>query len=327
MMPLLVAMKRKKALYLSILILIFLIAAPAFLSGYWVRTFTDIFMFAVLAASWNLIAGYCGYPAFGNVVFFGLGAYTTGILMTKVQMSFFFAVAAGGILSILLAILLGLPLLRLRGHYFAIATLGVNEALREVVINLTDLTGGGYGISLPILPGKVEVVLAFFYFIMLGLMAALVILTQIISQRRFGFACRAIRADEDAAAVAGIDTRKYKILAWSLSALFTGLAGGVYAVWITYIDPVSVFDMSIAIKFCIMVLLGGAGTVLGPIIGAFILEIISLVVWTKFLVLHAAILGFIIILVVIFLPRGFMQFVKGKMTMAAILLNIKENRL
>lgn len=327
MMPLLVAMKRKKALYLSILILFFLIAAPAFLSGYWVRTFTDIFMFAVLAASWNLIAGYCGYPAFGNVVFFGLGAYTTGILMTKVQMSFFFAVAAGGILSILLAILLGLPLLRLRGHYFAIATLGVNEAVREVVINLTDLTGGGYGISLPILPGKVEGVLAFFYFIMLGLMVALVILTQIISQRRFGFACRAIRADEDAAAVAGIDTRRYKILAWSLSALFTGLAGGVYAVWITYIDPVSVFDMSIAVKFCIMVLLGGAGTVFGPIIGAFILEIISLVVWTKFLVLHAAILGFIIILVVIFMPRGFMQFVKGKMTMTAILLNIKENRL
>lgn len=326
-MPLLIAMKRKRAFYLSILILIFLIAAPAFLSGYWVRTFTDIFMFAVLAASWNLIAGYCGYPAFGNVVFFGLGAYTTGILMTKLQMSFFFGVAAGGILSILLAILLGLPLLRLRGHYFAIATLGVNEALREVVINLTDLTGGGYGISLPILPGKVEEVLAFFYFIMLGLMVALIILTQIISQRRFGFAFRAIRADEDAAAVAGIDTRKYKILAWSLSALFTGLAGGVYALWITYIDPVSVFDMSIAIKFCIMVLLGGAGTVFGPIIGAFILEIISLVVWTKFLVLHAAILGFIIILVVIFMPRGFMQFVKGKMTMTAILLNIKENRL
>ncbi len=321
------ALNGKRGFLLSIFLLLLLLAAPALLSGYWVRTFTDIFMFAVLAASWNLIAGYCGYPAFGNVVFFGLGAYTTGILMTKMQMSFLLAVAAGGILSILLAVLLGLPLLRLKGHYFAIATLGVNEALREVVTNLTDLTGGGYGISLPILPGKVEVVLAFFYFLMLGLMLALILLTHIISRRRFGFACRAIRADEDAAAVAGIDTRKYKILAWSLSALFTGLAGGVYAVWITYIDPVSVFDMGIAVKFCIMVLLGGAGTVWGPIIGAFILEIVSLVVWTKFLVLHAAILGFIIILVVIFMPRGFMQFIKGKMTMTAILLNIKENRL
>jgi branched-chain amino acid transport system permease protein len=319
--------KRKKEIYISIIALAFLVVAPTFLTGYWVRSLTDIFMFAILAASWNLIAGYCGYPAFGNVVFFGFGAYTAGVLMTKVHFSFFLGVATGGIFSVLLAMILGLPLLRLKGHYFAIATLGVNEALREVIINLTNLTGGGYGISLPILPGKVEMILAFFYFLMLGLLVAIIVLTQIISKNRFGFAFRAIRADEDAAAVSGIDTTKYKILAWSLSALFTGLTGGVYAAWMTYIDPISVFDMSIAIKFCIMVLLGGAGTVFGPIIGAFILEIVSLLVWTKFIVLHAAILGFIIILVVIFMPRGFMQFVKGRLTMTAILLNIKENRI
>ncbi len=305
----------------------FLVAAPALLTGYWIRTLTDIFMFAILAASWNLIAGYCGYPAFGNVVFFGLGAYTTGILMTKLQFSLLSAVASGGILAVVLAVLLGFPLLRLKGHYFAIATLGVNEALREVVINLTDLTGGGYGITLPILPGKVEFILALFYFLMLGLLAAVILLTQFISQSRFGFGCRAIRADEDAAAVLGIHTTKYKIIAWSLSALFTGLAGGLYAAWMTYIDPVSVFDMSIAVKFCIMVLLGGAGTVWGPVIGAFILEMISVMVWSKFVILHAAILGFIIILVVILMPRGFMQFIRGRLSMAVLLANIKENRI
>ena len=319
--------ERRRAACISITALIFLIVAPTFLTGYWIRTLTDIFMFAILATSWNLIAGYCGYAAFGNVVFFGLGAYTTGILMTKVHMSFFLGVAAGGILSVLLAIILGFPLLRLKGHYFAIATLGVNEALREIVINLTNLTGGGYGISLPILPGKVHIILAFFYFLMLGLLVAAVILTQIISKKRLGFAFRAIRADEEAASLSGINTRMYKIIAWSLSALFTGLAGGVYAVWITYIDPVSVFDMSIAIKFCIMVLLGGAGTVFGPVIGAFILEIISILVWSKFAVLHAAILGFIIILVVILMPRGFMQFIKGRLSMAALLAHVKENRI
>jgi len=316
---------KKKALLL--VLCAFLVAAPALLTGYWIRTLTDIFMFAILAASWNLIAGYCGYPAFGNVVFFGLGAYTTGILMTKLQFSLLSAVASGGILAVVLAVLLGFPLLRLKGHYFAIATLGVNEALREVVINLTDLTGGGYGITLPILPGKVEFILALFYFLMLGLLAAVILLTQFISQSRFGFGCRAIRADEDAAAVLGIHTTKYKIIAWSLSALFTGLAGGLYAAWMTYIDPVSVFDMSIAVKFCIMVLLGGAGTVWGPVIGAFILEMISVMVWSKFVILHAAILGFIIILVVILMPRGFMQFIRGRLSMAVLLANIKENRI
>lgn len=316
---------KKRALLL--ILCAFLVAAPALLTGYWIRTLTDIFMFAILAASWNLIAGYCGYPAFGNVVFFGLGAYATGILMTKVQFSLFAAVAAGGILAVVLAVLLGFPLLRLKGHYFAIATLGVNEALREVVTNLTDLTGGGYGITLPILPGKVEFILASFYFLMLGLLVAVILLTQFISQSRFGFGCRAIRADEDAAAVVGIHTTKYKVIAWSLSALFTGLAGGVYAAWMTYIDPVSVFDMSISVKFCIMVLLGGAGTVWGPVIGALILEMISVLVWSKFVVFHAAILGFIIILVVILIPRGFMQFIRGRLSMAVLLANVKENRI
>lgn len=316
---------KKKALLL--ILCAFLVAAPALLTGYWIRTLTDIFMFAVLAASWNLIAGYCGYPAFGNVVFFGLGAYATGILMTKGQLSLLWAVAAGGVLAVVLAVLLGWPLLRLKGHYFAIATLGVNEALREIVINLTDLTGGGYGISLPVLPGKVKLILALFYFLMLGLLAAVILLTQLISQSRFGFGCRAIRADEDAAAVLGIHTTKYKIIAWSLSALFTGLAGGIYAAWMTYIDPASVFDMSISIKFCIMVLLGGAGTVWGPILGAFILEVISVLVWSKFVILHAAVLGFIIILVVILMPRGFMQFMRGRLSMAVLLANIKENRI
>jgi branched-chain amino acid transport system permease protein len=317
---------RRKSLYLLPIILILLVIAPFFLTGYWVRTFTDIFMFAILASAWNLIAGFCGYPAFGNVVFFGIGAYTTGILMTKLQVPLFPAVITGGILSIVLAILLGFPLLRLRGHYFAIATLGVNEALREVVTNLTDLTGGGYGISVPIIPGKVEAVLAFFYFIMLGLLVVIIIVSQIILRSRFGFACRAIRSDEDAAAVTGINTTMYKISAWSVSAFFTGIVGGVYAAWMSYIDPGSVFDMAIAIKFCIMVLLGGAGTVFGPVFGAIILEAVALVVWTKFLVLHAAVLGFIIMLVVIFMPRGFMQFVKGRLSMPALLANIRENK-
>jgi branched-chain amino acid transport system permease protein len=316
---------KKKALLLALCA--FLVAAPSLLSGYWIRTLTDIFMFAILAASWNLIAGYCGYPAFGNVVFFGLGAYGTGIFMTKAQLSLLWAVAAGGVLAVILAVLLGFPLLRLKGHYFAIATLGVNEALREIVTNLTDLTGGGYGITLPILPGKVGFILALFYFLMLGLLAAVILLTRIISESRFGFGCRAIRADEDAAAVLGIHTTKYKITAWSLSALFTGLAGGLYAAWMTYIDPVSVFDMSISVKFCIMVLLGGAGTVWGPVMGALILEGISVLIWSEFIVLHAAILGFIIILVVILMPRGFMQFIRGRLSMAVLLANIRENRI
>ena len=251
---------------------ILLAFCPFFLNLYWLRNLTNIFMFAVLAQAINIIAGYTGYPAFGNVVFFGLGAYSTGVCMVRFQTHFLTSILIGIVVCLLFTLIFGIPILRLKGHYFAIATLGLNEATRAIVDNLSDLTGGGMGLSLPLPPGDVEVNARFFYFMMYGTMVLSIIATYVLSKSRFGYACRSIRSDEDGAESMGINTTKYKTMAWMISAAFTGIAGSVYAYWMSYIEPAAVFDMTIAIKSFVMFLLGGAGTVLGPILGSFLFE-------------------------------------------------------
>jgi len=278
--------------------------APGVLGHYWLRVMTHVFMLAILAEGTNVIVGFCGYPAFGNVVFFGVGAYAAGISMTRMALSFPVALAAAAGAALAYALILGWPLLRLRGHYFAIATLGVNEGTRQVIDNLYDLTGGASGLTLPIMQASVDEIYHFFYYIMLGVLVAAVVFSMWLSRSRFGYGLRAIRHDEDAAAVMGVNTTWFKMTAWAASAVFVGLAGGVYAYWNSYIEPVDVFDITIAVRFFIMILLGGAGTVFGPILGAFLLELTSEVLWSKFLTYHTALLGLIIVLVVVFLPRG-----------------------
>jgi branched-chain amino acid transport system permease protein len=306
---------------------LFLLLAPLFLSGYWVRLLTSIFMYAVMAEGWNIIAGYCGYPSFGNVVFFGLGAYTTCILMVELKMPFAVGLLAGAAVSSLYAMILGLPILRLRGHYFAVATLGLAEATRELVTNLENITKGTEGISMPIIPGSVEKIYSAFYYGMLGLMIVTILFTLWMSRHRIGYAFRAIRSDEDGARVMGINPTWYKTLAWTASAFFTGLAGGIYAYWTAFINPEGVFNVAITVKMLIMTFLGGPGTVLGPIFGAFIFEFLSELVWSHFVNVHAAFLGVIIILVVVFMPGGFMRLVEKRFSWRSIMTSLKESRI
>lgn len=310
-------MKRPFFLQRSFLIicglLILTAIVPFVVSGFWVRLLTYIFMFSVLASALNIIAGFTGYAAFGNMIFFGLGAYTTAVLMTKVHLPFPIALAGAAVVSLLLCLLLGLILLRLKGHYFALATLGAAEAMRQVVDNLTALTGGGQGITLPSLVGSPFVVNTAFYFMMLALLICILLVVSRLAKNRLGYAFKAIRANEDAAAVMGIDTTRYKIISWCLSALFTGLAGSIFAYWFSYIDPGTVFDVMWVVKMFVIILIGGTGTVWGPVIGAFILETISELVWSQFINLHLGILGIIIIVVVLFMPNGLLSLVsKGK---------------
>ena len=170
------------------------------------RTVAGVFMFVALAQGWNLIGGFAGYPSFGQVVFFGLGGYTTAILMAKSGVAFWVALPAAAVVGVVFAILVGLPVLRLRGHYFAIATLGVAEGMREVVVNLDGLTGGNSGITVPAVgadaatsyPGNTGF---YFYFLALALFATAVV--WLVARSRFGYGLRAIAQDEDAAAAAG----------------------------------------------------------------------------------------------------------------------------
>ena len=195
------------------------------------RTLASVFMFVTLAQGWNLIGGFAGYPSFGNVVFFGLGGYTTAVLMAKAGAGFWITVPAAAAVGLGFAVLMGIPILRLKGHYFAIATLGVAEGMREVVINLDGLTGGNKGITVPAVgteattsyPGNTG-----FYFYFLTLAVATVFMVWMVSRSRFGYALRAISQDEDAAAAAGINTTRAKIAAFALSGMVTALAGAIF---------------------------------------------------------------------------------------------------
>lgn len=303
-----------------------LAVGPWVASGYWVRVLSGIFMFGALAQSLNFMAGFTGYADFGNVVFFGVGAYVTATLMLKADLPVLLAVPAGSLVAALLASLLGLPLLRLRGHYFAIATIGVLEAAREITSNVAFF-GGGMGITLPVFAESPEAFYRVIYHVLLAVLVAHTAIAWWLGRSRFGYALRTIKADEEAAAVMGIHTARYKTLVWALSASCTATVGGIYAYWLKYIEPPFVFDILISVKYWIMMLLGGAGTVLGPVAGAFLLELLSVFIWGQFLRGHMLILGVAIVLVVLFMPGGFIELARQRFSLAAVVDNLRRNRI
>ena len=283
------------------------IAAPAFVDFYWLRILTSIWMFVAVAQSINIMAGFLGYPAFGNVVFFGLGSYGTAVAITKFQWPVVAALATGIALCAIVVLIVGPPILRLRGHYFAIATLGLNETIKAIISNLTGLTGGGLGLSLPLPGDPLAVSARNFYWMFFGLSLMATLVALFLRRARFGYACRAILANEEGAESMGINTTFYKTAAWLVSAAIAGLAGGLYALWVGYIDPPSVFDITIAVKGFVMFLIGGPGTVLGPVVGAFLVELAANLSWSYLLKYHLAILGIVIMAAAVLIPRQIPQ--------------------
>jgi branched-chain amino acid transport system permease protein len=296
---------------------------PMLLNLYWTRVLTNVFVFAVLAQSINVIAGFVGYPAFGNVVFFGLGAYGMGVAVVHLNASAIAGLLLGLALCGAAVVLTGPPLLRLRGHYFAIATLGLNEAIKAIVANLTDLTGGGKGLSLPLPEASVEETARQFYWSFLVLAILSILVAVALRSSRFGYACRAIRANEEGAVSLGINTTYYKTAAWLISALLAGSAGALYADWIGYIDPPSVFDMTLAVKSFVMFLLGGAGTIFGPAIGATLVELLATMTWSHLLQFHLGMLGIIIMIVAVLMPNGIQEFARAGAANMRLLLHRK----
>jgi len=294
---------KKVNIFLLIIGIIIFIFLPHFVSGYWVRVITTIFMYAVISQGINLMSGYMGYLPFGNAMFFGVGAYITAIGMSK-GLSFLAVLPLAALTAILVSILFGLPVLRLRGHYFAIATIGMSGALLSVVQNATEITGGAMGTTLPIIDKSPEVTYNYFYLAMLALMVITTLTIYLIIKSKFGFGIRSIKANEEAANSMGINTTYHKVIAWAISALFTSIAGALYAYWMSFIGPEEVFDVMIAVNTIVIMLIGGAGSILGPIIGAFVISLLSEVVWSTFLEYHLAVLGITIIIIVFFVPKG-----------------------
>ncbi len=299
------ALRRRWPVLLLALAVVLLALAPVWLNAYWMRVLSTIFMVAVVAQGINLMSGYTGYPAFGNVVFFGLGGYTTAVLMVKADLPFALAALAGTLGCTLLALALGPTLLRLKGHYFAIATLGLNEAVKELVANASPLTGGGMGLSLPLPAGGPMVNALRFYYLLFAAMLLATWLTWEFGRRQLGLGCQSIRDNEVKAEASGLHTTRYKTVAWMLSASMTGAVGAIQAWWLTYIDPPTMFDMALAVKAFAILLLGGAGTVLGPVAGAFFVELLANLTWSRLLNWHLGAMGLVIMGVILLFPDGF----------------------
>jgi branched-chain amino acid transport system permease protein len=276
-----------------------------------VRTVTTIYMFVGLASAWNLIGGFTGYACFGQVGFFGLGGYTTAVLMTHAGFSFWLTLPLSAALGAGFAALVGWPLLRLKGHYFAVATLGVAEGLREVVINLPDLTGGGGGISIPTAVGKAPTLWLGndgFYTLFLLLAAVCVATTAVVTRVRAGYGLRAIHQDEDAAAAIGIHVTRAKLSAFAGSAALTSAIGSAYAFQQVTIFPERLFDVHLTVLMVVMVVLGGAGSVVGPVLGAVAIAFASEWLRQHLPEGHSFALGGVIVLAVILMPQGFRHY-------------------
>jgi branched-chain amino acid transport system permease protein len=314
--------KRLVPLLAGLVVLFFLAIAPGIVSPFMVQFLINLFMLAALAESWNIIGGFTGYTSFANVAFLGIGAYATGVLLTRANFPFALALPAGGLLAMLFAAAIGMPILRLKGQYFAIATLGIAETMREIVYNV-EVTGKGTGLVMPIVRSPLP-----FFYLMLGIMTAATLANWWLSRSRFGYGLIAIREDEDAAGAMGIHAAFYKTLAFALSGVFAGLAGGVYAYWITFIDPEGVFRVSTTIQMIIMAVFGGAGTVLGPLLGAVVLASVSEWLSTHLVNLAELFNGLIIILVVLFMPKGLSDLIKQRpFSFRYFLRNLREYRI
>ncbi|MBZ9974270.1 MULTISPECIES: branched-chain amino acid ABC transporter permease [unclassified Mesorhizobium] len=281
-----------------------LAAVPWFGSDVLIQFGINALLLGVLAQGWNIIGGYAGYASFGNSVFYGLGSYGVAIAMVQWQLPFAVGLVFGVALAVAFAFLLGLPVLRLKGHYFAIATLALAQVMIAIVSNI-GLAGQNIGLVLPPLNNDL-----LFYELALGLLVLATLTILWLTRSRFGFGLIAIRENEEGAAVMGVNTTLYKVLAFALSGVFTALAGGIHAYWITFLDPESAFDISLNVKMIIMAVFGGPGTVLGPVVGAFTLSAISEFLSSEVTSLAGLFFGVVVVVAVVLMPRGLADVVR-----------------
>jgi branched-chain amino acid transport system permease protein len=287
-------------------------------NAYWQQILFQCFMLGVLAVGWNVISGYAGYISLGQSAFLGLGAYTVGLMTIHVQgHSPWWYASIGGAVCALVAAGLGAAIMRTRGHSFVILTIAFLFIVQIAIFNWTSFTGGSSGITLPLPPYSRDWIYTPFYYAMLGLLLASTLMTLGIRRSKFGMGLIAIREDEDKAGSVGINTPVYKVLAFVASAIFIGVAGGVYAYSITFIDPKGMFDILLSVQCVLAALLGGRGTVMGPVYGAFAIAILNEQANVHFgsqAGLRLLIFGGIMAAIVLFMPRGIVPTIASALT-------------
>jgi branched-chain amino acid transport system permease protein len=266
-----------------------------------------IFVYITLVESWNLPGGYAGYISFGHVLFFGIGGYSTAMLVTLWKIPPIATYFLGGILAALVALIFGYISLRLRGPYFAIATLALATIGRYIFLNF-DIFGGAEGLLLPVSPWSLEFEKIPYYYGALSIATLTVFTVYVITKTRLGIGLMAIRENEEKAEGLGIDTTRHKVVAFIISAFFPGVIGGLFASYLEYVNPDSCFSILYSANILLMAILGGLGTVTGAIIGSSIIVVASEIL--SFTVGHQArlvLFGFILVTFAIFLPGGLLS--------------------
>jgi branched-chain amino acid transport system permease protein len=264
-----------------------------------IRLLFVTFLWVTTSIAWNLLGGFAGQVSFGFAVFYGVGAYTTALLINA-GLNPFLAFLASAVTAALVSLIVGLPAFRLRGPYFAIATIGISEAVRVVMTNLA-FTGGASGYRIvehrPFSQRE-------HYYTALVLAALAFLMSLIIAHVKFGMGLKAIRQDEDAAADLGVNPYGYKLDAHALAAALTGMAGGVFARYAAFIHPGGVFGFHTSVQILLMPVIGGIGTVWGPVLGGFIFGIVEEEIVASFPEIHLLLYGILLIIIVLFEPGG-----------------------
>jgi branched-chain amino acid transport system permease protein len=274
---------------------------------FFLRLLGTVLLFVVLAQSWNIIGGYTGYISFGHVTFFGLGGYVAALSFTWFGWPPYVAVVPAGLIAALFAVIVGYPTLRLRGPYFAIATLALGLVTQLAVGNL-PFTGGGEGIvvrgGMPFTRYALEQA---FYFSYLALAAVTVFTVMRMEVGKLGYGLRAIRDDQDVALSVGVHATRLKLIAFALSSFFAGAAGSIYAHQVAYVSAPDLFTLDISIKSLVYAVVGGTSTVVGPVIGAVFMELLDIFLATSAigaLRIDHIVFGVLLAITVLVAPRG-----------------------
>ncbi len=296
------------------------LAAPLVVRDeFFLHSLIMVLYFAYLASAWNLMCGYVGQVSFGHSVFSGVGGYCSVLLLTGMGLSPWLGMLAGGLLAAALAVLIGFPTMRLRGPYFALTTIAAAEIVRIWVENTDHVFGiaikGSEGLSVPLIgtrwamfqfDGKLP-----YYYVILAMLVAVMGLTALIERSRLGVCLKAIRGDRDAAESLGINPTRYTLAAYAISAFMTALGGSFYAQFIRFINPERNMGVELSIDMALMSIIGGQGTVFGPLIGAAFLAPVAELTRTwlggQLPGLHLVLYGLVLIVAVLYLPKGLLD--------------------
>ena len=295
-------------------------AALAFLvkDKFYLHVLIMMLFYAAVSSAWNIVGGFAGQLSLGHAAFFGIGAYTSTLLFIDLGISPWIGMLIGAALATLVSGAIGYPSFRLRGPFFTLVTIAFAEVLRILTIYAHDFTKGSIGISVPFRPAVGNFIFrqfSVYAYVALAFLVITVLVSLWIESSRLGYYLAALREDEDAAQALGIDTARYKLVAVLVSAFLTALAGTFYAQYIFYIEPFQTFSLDFSILLAMMAIIGGIGTVWGPVAGAFLVTPLQEVLQAKLggglQGLHLVVYGTVLIVVVILLPQGIVPSLAG----------------